>query len=268
MSMRATLLVLVCSLVLTPAFSLAADAGLEGRVARLERILSNQSMSDLLLQIQRLKQEMQKLRGQVELQQHEISTLKQQQRDQYLDIDSRLRGQSGGAAASPPVAGPKSVPAEGGAPTTSPERKAEGAPDLAVPKSEAAQQVSEKKAYGMAFDLLKQRRYDEAVRGFEDLLALYPNGEFADNARYWLGETYYVKRDYAAALTEFQRVLANYPLSPKVPAAMLKMGYIQYEQSEWNRSRATLQDVVKKFPDSTEARLAQSRLERMTREGH
>jgi tol-pal system protein YbgF len=116
--------------------------------------------------------------------------------------------------------------------------------------------------------LLKQQRYDEAVRAFEGLLARYPNGELTGNARYWLGESNYVKQDFAAALVEFQRVLANYPLSPKVPGAMLKIGYIRYDQSEWKRARSILQDVAKKFPDTTEARLAQSRLERMTREGH
>jgi tol-pal system protein YbgF len=135
-------------------------------------------------------------------------------------------------------------------------------------QSGSAGPAGEKDAYRTAFDLLKQRRYDEAIRAFEGLLARYPDGEYADNARYWLGETNYVKRDYNAALTQFQRVLANYPLSPKVPSAMLKIGYIHYDQSDWQRARTTLQDVAKKYPDSTEARLAESRLDRMTREGH
>ena len=106
------------------------------------------------------------------------------------------------------------------------------------------------------------------MRAFEDLLTVYPKGEFADNARYWLGETNYVKRDYAAALNDFQCVVSDYPLSPKVPGAMLKIGYIQDEQKDWQNARNTLQDVTRKFPDTTEARLAQSRLERMAREGH
>jgi tol-pal system protein YbgF len=126
----------------------------------------------------------------------------------------------------------------------------------------------EKQAYRIALGLLKQRQYEEAVRAFEDLLVRYPNGEFADNARYWLGEAHYVKRDYSGALTQFQRVLGSYPLSPKVPASMLKIGYIHYDQSNWRRARTTLQDVVDKFPGTTEARLAERRLERMSREGH
>jgi tol-pal system protein YbgF len=212
-------------------------------------VAADQRLSDLLLQLQRLQQEVQQLRGRIELQQHEISTLKRQQREQYMDLDARLQGRS---------------PA---APTGTVAPDVTGMPpqhSKAPPETPAA----EKQAYRAAFDLLKKRRYEDAIRAFEDLLARYPNGEFADNAHYWLGEASYVKRDYSASLTQFQRVLASYPLSPKVPGSMLKIGYIHYDQGDWQRARATLQDVTAKFPDSAEARLAESRLERMTREGH
>jgi tol-pal system protein YbgF len=224
--------------------------------------LADQRLSDLLLQIQRLQQEVQQLRGQVELQQHEISTLKRQQREQYVDLDSRLQARS---------AGPAQTPASGGRRLIgkgSFEPAAGGGSSLPPASAGSAEPAGEKEAYRIAFDLLKQRNYDAAVGAFEGLLARYPNGEFADNARYWLGETYYVKRDYAAALIQFQRVLANYPLSPKVPGSMLKIGYIHSDRNDWKRARATLQDVTSKFPDSAEARQAESRLDRMTREGH
>lgn len=248
MKARATLFVLI--LFLLPGLATGAD----------------QRLSDLLLQMQRLQQEMQQLRGQVELQQHQLDTLRRQQQDQYLDLDTRLRGQGGGA--SPPLT--TAQPAmEAAAPVEplSPASPAPPAPDLSVSGTGTATLPPEKDAYRAAFDLLKERRYDEAVRAFEDLLAVYPNGEYADNSRYWLGETYYVKRDYTKSLAEFQGVLTGYPLSPKVPGAMLKVGYIQYEQGDWQSARATFQDLAGKFPDSTEARLAQSRLERMTKEG-
>jgi tol-pal system protein YbgF len=141
-------------------------------------------------------------------------------------------------------------------------------PDLALPPPEGRGRDAEREAYREAFDLLKQRRYDDAAAAFRALLSRYPRGELADNARYWLGETYYVKRDYAAALAEFQRVLDDYPLSPKVAGSMLKIGYIQDERKEWPRARTTLERLIDKFPDSTEARLAQGRLERMARDGH
>lgn len=229
---------------------------------------ADQRLSDLLLQIQRLQQEVQQLRGQVELQQHEISTLKRQQREQFMDLDARLQSRS---AAPPPAAtagGSALAPGNPGGPRYLNSGGRSVPPPQTPSSADSGGPSAEKQAYRTAFNLLKQRQYDAAVRAFEDLLVRYPNGEFADNARYWLGETNYVKRDYAAALTQFQRVLANYPLSPKVPSSMLKIGYIHYDQSDWQRARSTLRDVAKKFPDTTEARLAESRLDRMTREGH
>jgi len=241
-------------------------------------------LSDLLLQIERLQQEVQQLRGQLELQQHELGVLKRLQTEQYQDLDGRIQKrwappttlapdyEATEAAVEPKpepqrapqgfVATTDQPPAQAAAPIAPPETPPVASAAAAEPPSE------EKKAYLAAFDLLKQRHYDDAVRAFEDLLARYPNGELADNARYWLGETYYVQRDYAAALTEFQRVLANYPVSPKVPGSMLKIGYIHYDQSNWSRARSTLQDVIKKFPESSEATLAERRLERMKSEGH
>jgi tol-pal system protein YbgF len=225
---------------------------------------ADQRLSDLLLQIQRLQQEVQQLRGQVEVQRHELDTLKRQQRDQYVDLDSRLRAQSGASQPSAPGA----LPAEQRQPAMSAGTEAAGSSGPRIIGSGSVKPAGEKESYRAAFDLLKLRKYDDAVRAFEDLLARYPNGEFADNAHYWLGETHYVQRDFPSSLTQFQRVLANYPLSPKVPDSMLKIGYIHYERSDWQRARATLKDVIAKFPDTTEARLAQSRLDRMTRDGH
>jgi tol-pal system protein YbgF len=209
-------------------------------------VAADQRLSDLVLQVQRLQEEVQQLRGRIELQRHQISTLEDRQREQYMDLDARLQGRTLSQSVAPDRAGAPQEPSE--------------APSQSVTK--------EKKAYQAAFDLLKQRRYDDAVRAFEDLMARYPKGQFADNASYWLGEAFYVQRDYSSALTHFQRVLGTYPLSPKVPGSMLKIGYIQYDQGDWQRARRNLQDVVSKFPDSTEARLARNRLERMAQEGH
>jgi tol-pal system protein YbgF len=223
-----------------------ADSDLENRVARLERILSNQTISDLVLQVQRLRSEVDKLRGRLDVQQHDIEMLQQ------------ARGQ----------------PASGSGTTAPPAQQDEGSQPAPAGDNDAAAGGSagtssgERTLYRKAFDLLKERRFDEAVSAFKDLLAQYPKGQFSDNAHYWLGETYYVRQQYPAALAEFQEVIHRYPLSPKVPGAMLKIGYSYYEQGDWARARSVLQEVVTKFPDTNEGGFAQSRLDRMTREGH
>jgi len=258
---------------LAPTTSIAAS--LSGRVTRLENILDNQSGSDMLLEMQRLQQEVQQLRGLVEQLRFELEKLGRQQKDQYLDLDARLVAVGGAPTAAPtsPVDGAASAAGDGAANSadamlTPKSPSGQVGRNLTLPSPNAAtQSVSEREAYRNGFDLLKQRRYDEAAAAFNDLLAHYPSGEFSDNARYWLGETYYVKRDYSAAIAEYQIVLDDYPLSPKVAGAMLKIGYIQDERKDWKRARATLEDLVQRFPDSTEARLAMGRLEQMTRVG-
>jgi tol-pal system protein YbgF len=138
-----------------------------------------------------------------------------------------------------------------------------GIPSLPSPESTGG---NERDAYAAAFEFLKERNYDQARDAFNDLLRRYPQGQFTDNARYWLGETYYVQRNFPAALAELDRLVQLSPDSPKVAGALLKIGYIQYEQGDYDQARATLEEVVTRHPKSTEARLAQSRLERIAQD--
>ncbi len=265
-----------------------ADSELEGRLGRLERILENQSGSELLLQVQRLQTEMQDLRGMVEQQGFAIEKLQRQQRDQFLDLDSRLNsarqpdqtGKPEGATAAgdaksalppgvvdasgqemPAPAGATPAPAPAEPPTPS-SPGAVGIPSLPAPETVGG---SERDLYSSAFALLKERKYEESKAAFNELLRRYPQGDYADNARYWLGETYYVLRDYPAAMAEYDRLVQLNPSSPKVPGALLKIGFIQYDQRDFDQAKATLARVISTYPNSTEARLAKSRLERIGR---
>lgn len=215
-----------------------ADYALEQRVDRLERIVRGQGFGEQQLRIQRLQQEVQTLRGQVERQARELE-------------DLRSQVQSGALA---PASG------EYGSATAPISRTGEGEP--AAPAN-----PSEHQAYRDAFELLKQRRYDQAIDAFKTLIIRYPGGELVDNAYYWLGEAYYVKQDYAAALETFDELIKRYPLSPKLPGAMLKSGYAYYELGDWEQARTALQGLIDAFPTGTEARLAQERLARMDRNG-
>jgi len=252
----------------------AADPELEGRIGRLERILENQSGSELLLQMQRLQSEVQELRGLVEQQRFDIERLQRQQRDQFLDLDARLTGatrasapegseirgaapQSGSLETSD--AGLEAMP-EANPPAGAPVAPGPvGIPSLPAPETQGA---NERDLYTQAFESLKAHRYQEAKTAFNDLLRRYPHGAYTDNARYWLGETYYVLREYPDALAEYNRLVELSPASPKVPGALLKIGLIQYEQNAVEQARATLERVIRDYPNSTEARLAQDRLKR------
>lgn len=238
--------------------SARADEGdLESRVNRIE----SQTLVELLTRLDRLQNEMQQLRGQIEEQTHAMDGLQQRQKDMYLELDGRLRKLEQGGAALPPDAG-------GGDTTGMPPANADGV--APPPDADAAGGSADnaQAAYQQAFELLKKGQYPQAIRGFQDFLGRYPGSDLANNAQYWIGEANYVSRTYPAALTEFRKVIDRYPSSSKVPDALLKIGFIYYQQSNWDKARTTLNQVKTRYPTSSAARLADERLRKMKQEGH
>jgi tol-pal system protein YbgF len=102
---------------------------------------------------------------------------------------------------------------------------------------------------------------------FQQFLVSYPDSELADNARYWLAESYYVTQKFEQALSSFKTVIDQHPRSRKVPDALLKMGYCNYELERWKDARTALARVQTDYPETTAARLAEQRLKRMESEG-
>ena len=294
----------LCLLFLTPPINaqtlgLSSGGDLEARLERLERMLNEQSVSDLVLQIQQIQQEVQDLRGQVEMQQYRLQQLDRSSggfAGGGFDVNPRMPAAPGaeapagtqpgliqpgspgmtgtGTEAAAPAGAPAGAENQPITPVSPPPQQGVGAMGrgnaggglLALPTPETTA-GGEREAYRAAFDSLKARDYTAAKKEFTSMLAHYPQGQFADNACYWLGEIGYVTKDYPAALTQFNRLIADFPLSPKVPSAMLKLGYVYYEQKDLEQARRLLNEVATRFPDTTEGRLAKGRLDQMTREG-
>lgn len=264
--------------------SIGVPLKLEDRVSRLERQMESQTLVDMLSRIDALQQEVQDLRGQLEVQTHKAEGLEQRQREIYLDVDRRLRQietrpASGGAentgaasAASGPAAGPSPTPGPSG-PASAGETAASPSPPgpsatASVGATTTTQSNAERDAYQRAFDMMKAGRYDDSIAAFRGFLARYPDGEYSANAQYWLGEASYVLRRFDDAETEFGKVLQFFPDSAKAPDALLKLGFAQYELQEWDKASQTLSRVVQQYPKSTARQLAESRLQRMRMEGH
>lgn len=249
----------------------------EQRLERLERMLRNQNMASLVYQVQQLKQEIQRLNGDLELQKHAMDAMNRRQRDLYLDIDqrlNRLQPGAGGAtgttvppmATVPPTAAVTPPPMPVTPPATAP--TAQSAEAAAATQGTPPDPKKEAEAYQSAFNLLKQGRYSESITAFRAFIKDYRGGSFEDNAKYWLAEASYVNRDFDTALSDFGKVLFDHPKSAKVPGAMLKMGYIFYEQQAWDKAREVLRRLQSEYPGSTEARLGEKRLQRIDKEGH
>lgn len=266
-----------------PALAQTTSAGsrlsLSERVQRLEQQVQGgvpHSTRELLQRIEDLENELRALRGLIEQQTFELEGLRRRQRDQYVDLDARLSRLEGvppsvgltppaGEEASPPAGGLRSGPIE----FTPPPLPEAGEPApvppptggaAAVPSSPAAPALDERTAYEQAFQALRDGRYAEAARRFQDFLRQFPDGQFVDNAKYWLGESYYVTQNYRVALETFQALLREHPNSAKAPDAMLKIGYCHYELREWDQAEQVLSEVVRLYPDTPVARLAQGRL--------
>ncbi len=285
----ATLWVAVAS----PAVAQGSRLSLADRVSRLEQQQTGgdqaQANIQLLNQISELQAEIAGLRGLVERQAFEIEALSKRSRDQYLDLDSRIGRLEGGGArvGDAPVDGdaPARVPVDeialdgdrssGTIEFEAPEVRAPveglvgtaalGGSDTAPAAIESVRgnPEDERRGYDAAFDELKEGRYAEAARRFRSFLQLYPDGDYAPNAQYWLGESYYVTQNYEIALETFQTLLRTFPNSTKAPDGLLKLGYCQYELRQWDEAEATLNRVMQQYPDTTVARLAQGRLRAM-----
>jgi tol-pal system protein YbgF len=237
---------------------------LEARIDQLERTMSGSSLVQMHQSMQTLAREVRELRGEVEEQTHSIEQLKRRQRDMFLDLDKRLQviesaGVAPAVAATPPS--PSPLP-PGPAPSAGSEEQA--VPPSPPPGSVASvDPAEEQKEYRAAFELLKGGKFTEASVALKTFLGKYPNGSFADNAQYWLGESYYVSREFGPALKAFEQLLVDYPDSPKRPHSMLKIGFIHDETGQQEQARKVLGELTKQYPQSTAASLASKRLKRL-----
>ncbi|MBA3494214.1 MAG: tol-pal system protein YbgF [Gammaproteobacteria bacterium] len=275
----------------------------EARLGRLERLLTNRGMLDLLDQVERLHQEVKRLRGEMEVQAHRLEKSEERDERLYSDLDRRLQaletGASGAsdpgdahnestssevtsppravepAASRPlddsnrPVETPVDTPAHdiGEAPSSGPapgQATSGVAPDTGTPVTVAAARAShEEDDYRRAFDLLKVGNYNDSISAFNNFIAQYPKSAHADNAQYWLAEAYYVTHQYQPAISEYTKLIERYPESQKLTHALLKIGYSHHELGQLDQASTSLESLRVRYPGTTAARLADERLQRI-----
>lgn len=257
---------LLTALVLSAAFAAPAHAqrqSLADRVAALEQSAANDRGNlDLLNQMGELRTEVQTLRALVEELQNANQKLKQTNQDQYLDLDGRLNRLEGGAAPVVPPVAPPATPAASGTPSANPPSTlSDGpAPMIRGDVGAMADAGQERAAYGVAFEALKAGTYADAAQLFLSFLELYPNGAYAPNALYWLGESYYVTQNYNLAAQQFRSLLERHPTHDKAPGALLKLGLAEFGEGKVEAAEATLAEVTVRYPGSDAARTAADRL--------
>ena len=206
----------------------------EERLGRIETQLQDRSI-ELNKLIEELKQELARMRGQIEVQANKVETLDRRQKDLYVDLDARLRKLEPSAQAPAPTAA-------AGATATAPDP------------------VAETKTYESALNQFKIGNYQSSVAAFQNFLATYPESQQVSSAQYWIGNAYYALRDYKTAIAAQQKLLASWPTSPKAPDAMLNIASCQAEIGDAKAARETLQALLKKYPGTPVAEQAKQRL--------
>ena len=261
MRLRLTSVVVAAALVAAaPAY--AQRQSLADRVATLEAQANNsQANMDLLNQIGQLRTQVQDLQSMIEQLQQETSKLKQTNQDQYLDLDGRLNRLEGGAAPMLPAPGAPAAAPAAPASKPAPASVSERAPSVHGDAGSLAIAGDERSAYNVAFDALKAGNYAQSAQMFQSFLELYPNGVYAPNALYWLGESFYATRNFQMAEAEFRDLVSRYPTHDKAAGGLLKLGLSQYGAGNIDVAQNTLNQVVSQFPGSDAARTAQDRLQ-------
>jgi TolA-binding protein len=164
-------------------------AEIERRLSALERVIANGSLVDLTIQVDELQRQVAGLQGRTESLEHEAEGTVSRQRDLYVDLDDRIQSLEQSLQNAPVnvLDGGSLAPGQ-----------------LPVPGG------SDRDNYQAAFELLKEQRYEPAAMAFQQFLVSFPDSQLADNAQYWLAESYYVTDQFEKALAQFQLVISKF----------------------------------------------------------
>ena len=211
----------------------ATQQAVDDRLGKIEaEVRDRRALVDLAGQIEALKSDIARIRGQVEVLLNQVETGEKRQKDLYLDIDTRLRKL---------------------------EQPREASGDKAA---DAPASPEETKAYEAALNQFKLGNYPLAISALQGLLVTYPNGRLAPNAQYWIGLAYAAQRDYRNAIAAQQKVLAAWPEDPKAPDAMLNSANSQEALGDRRSAQKTLEGLVERYPASLAAASAKQRLQK------
>jgi tol-pal system protein YbgF len=206
---------------------------LDERMKALEAAsVDRRAILDLAGQLDALRADLARSRGQIEVLLHDMEVAEKRQKDLYVDIDTRLR-------------------------------KLEQVREQAAqtPPADAGPSEEEKRTYETALNHFKLGNYSAAIDLLQQMLKKYPNGKLSPNAQYWIGMGYSGRRDYRSAIANLQKVIATWPTDPKAADAMLSIASAQEATGDVRSAQATLKDVLAKYPGSTAADQARLRLQ-------
>ena len=131
---------------------------------------------------------------------------------------------------------------------------------VAGPPAQPPAVAKETDLYENSLALFRNGRHEEAVAGFRGFLRTNPKADQAENAHFWIGESYYALRQYEQAILAYQEVIKNYPKGSKAANATLRQGMAFLEINDKTSAKLLLDRVTKNYPNTNEAKIAQQKL--------
>jgi tol-pal system protein YbgF len=183
---------------------------------------------DLQNQLEALRQEMAKLRGQLEVQANELAITQRRQKDLFADVDPRVKRFE-----------PTQVQLDGKTVTVDP---------------------TEKRAYEAALAQFRGGDFRGALSAFQQFVTQFPESPYGPNSQFWIGSAQFALKDYKGAIATHQSFLARHLDHARAPDVMLNLAYAQIESNDRRTARKTLETVVERYGDSPAAQAAKDRL--------
>lgn len=189
------------------------------------------NLLDLQNQIELLRSEQAKLRGQNEQLLRDVADLQRRQKDIAQGVDERLS---------------KFEPVK-----------------VTLDGQEFQADPSEKRDFEAALAVFRSGKFAEASTAFASFVRQNPRSGYVPSSRFWLGNAQYAQRDYKEAIGNFKQLLTDAPTHARAPEAALSIANCQLELKDNRASRKTLEDLVRAYPQSEAAAAAKERLARL-----
>lgn len=219
-----------------------------GRVSKLEA--GARAQLELADQIEQLKTEIARLRGENEVLSNDLANAIKRQKDFYVDLDNRLRklephADAAAAAPQPATAAPAAAPAAAVAPPVT-----------------AADPAAESRDYEAALTQLRGGKYKEAATGFIGFIRRHPGSSFQPSAHFWAASSLYQLKDNTGAAEYYAKVANQWPDDNRAPDALLGLASAQQAQGDAKAATRSLERLVAKYPSSSAAQIARQRLKK------
>ena len=222
--------------------------GIGARLLKIEEDAKTQPVLAIAGEIEKLREEIRALRGQIEVLGNGIENVSKRQRDMYVDLDLRLRRFEQPGAAIAPTGSAPAAAAPGG---PEPPKAAASAAPVNADENDTYERAQAQRRIG---------NYQGAIAAFQEFIRKYPKSTLAPRAQYWIGDSYFNLRDFKSAIASQQKLVATYPDSTSVPDALLNMASSQLESGDGATARKTMDGLVARYPSSEAAEKARRRI--------